>query len=81
MGTFFGCRLVWGTYQTWLLSKDMLFAWQNRESGPFPTWLFSLYFVSNTMLTCLNFHWFGKMVEALRKRFETEPETKPETSQ
>lgn len=67
MTTFAGSRLVWGTYQTWLLSNDMLTAW--RE-GPIPKLLFSTYLLANTSLTCLNFYWFGKMVQALQKRFE-----------
>ena len=68
MTTFFGSRLVWGTYQTWLLSKDMLTAWR---AGPVPSVLFSTYLLANTSLTCLNFYWFGKMVDAMRKRFQT----------
>lgn len=81
MSTFFGCRLVWGSYQTWLLSKDMLFAWQNRGTGPFPTWLFSLYFVANTTLTGLNFFWFGKMIDAMRRRFQSKPaSSEPKTT-
>ena len=65
--TFFGSRLVWGFYQTWLLSRDMYSAWQ---TGPVPQLLFSTYLLANTTLTCLNFYWFGKMVDALRKRFQ-----------
>lgn len=67
MTTFAGCRLVWGSYQTWLLSSDMLTAW--RE-GLVPKLLFSTYLLANTGLTCLNFYWFGKMIQALKKRFE-----------
>lgn len=67
MSTFFGCRLLWGSYQTWLLTQDMLSAW---KSGPVPNLLFGTYLLSNTTLTCLNFYWFGKMVQAMRKRFE-----------
>lgn len=67
MASFFGCRLVWGTYQTYLLTTDMIEAWR---AGPVPRLLFGVYFLSNTTLTCLNFYWFSKMVEALRKRFE-----------
>ncbi|KAK4554962.1 hypothetical protein LTR86_008110 [Recurvomyces mirabilis] len=69
ISTFFSARLVWGSYQTWLLSSDMLEAWQT-EPEIVPTWLFLTYLVSNTTLTCLNFYWFGKMIQALRKRFE-----------
>jgi hypothetical protein len=65
--TFFGARLVWGSYQTWLLTRDMLAAWQ---AGPVPRWLFATYLVSNALLTGLNFFWFGKMIKALKRRFE-----------
>lgn len=68
MTSFFGCRLAWGSYQTWLLTKDMLSAWR---AGPVPQILFPTYLVANTTLTCLNFYWFNKMIKALRKRFET----------
>lgn len=67
MSTFFGCRLVWGSYQTWLLTRDMITAWR---SGPVPNLLFAVYLLSNTTLTCLNFWWFGKMISAMKKRFE-----------
>ncbi|KAK6435376.1 hypothetical protein LTR95_008440 [Oleoguttula sp. CCFEE 5521] len=65
VGTFFGCRLVWGTYQTWLLTQDMLSAWR---AGPVPELLFGTYLLANTALTGLNFFWFSKMVGTLRKR-------------
>ncbi|OQO06479.1 hypothetical protein B0A48_08262 [Cryoendolithus antarcticus] len=65
VGTFFACRLVWGTYQTWLLTQDMLSAWR---AGPVPQLLFWTYLLTNTALTGLNFFWFSKMVETLRKR-------------
>jgi len=74
VSTFFGSRLVWGSYQTWLLSQDMLEAWQ---SGPVPRLLFATYLLSNTTLTVLNFYWFEKMIQALRKRFTSE-DKKPE---
>ena len=66
MSTFFGCRLVWGSYQTWLLSHDMLAAWQ---AGPVPEVLFGTYLLANATLTGLNFFWFSKMVKTIRKRF------------
>lgn len=67
MASFFGCRLVWGSYQTWLMTTDMLSAWR---AGPVPRILFPTYLFANTTLTCLNFYWFSKMVQALRKRFQ-----------
>jgi len=34
-----------------------------------PVWLAFTYLGSNIILNTLNFYWFGKMIEALRKRF------------
>ena len=67
MTSFFGCRLVWGTYQTWLLTNDMLAAYR---AGPVPKVLFGTYLVANTALACLNVLWFSKMVKTMRKRFD-----------
>lgn len=75
ISSFFGCRLVWGTYQTWLLSNDIFSAWQNHESGSSHTWLFLTYFIGNASLTGLNFFWFSKMISALRRRFEDKPKS------
>ncbi|KAI9840436.1 MAG: hypothetical protein M1838_004062 [Thelocarpon superellum] len=35
-----------------------------------PVWLAIVYLGSNVVLNTLNFYWFGKMIEALRKRFQ-----------
>ncbi|KAG8528242.1 uncharacterized protein KY384_007159 [Bacidia gigantensis] len=40
-----------------------------------PTWLACVYLVSNIVLNTLNFYWFGKMIETVRKRFR-EPRDK-----
>ena len=34
-----------------------------------PTWLACVYLGSNVVLNTLNFYWFGKMIETIRKRF------------
>ncbi|KAI9846458.1 MAG: hypothetical protein M1838_001262 [Thelocarpon superellum] len=103
MATFFGCRLVWGSYQTVLIYGDIWAALQRRGANAvaasyptaatvpsvdpaaevmrfagdqdMPIWLWCTYLGSNTVLGFLNFYWFGKMVEALQKRF-TPPEDK-----
>lgn len=41
-----------------------------REAGPLPLWLVAIYLASNLALTTLNFIWFGKMIKAIRKRFD-----------
>lgn len=38
-----------------------------------PVWLAVTYLSSNTVLNSLNFYWFGKMIETVRKRFEKKP--------
>ncbi len=35
-----------------------------------PLWLAIIYLGSNLVLNTLNFFWFGKMIAAMRKRFE-----------
>ncbi|KAI9857492.1 MAG: hypothetical protein M1813_008242 [Trichoglossum hirsutum] len=41
-----------------------------------PVWLAITYLGSNVILNTLNFYWFGKMIEAVRKRFSTKPTEK-----
>ncbi len=38
-----------------------------------PLWLAGVYLACNLVLNSLNFYWFGKMVETVRKRFESKP--------
>lgn len=42
-----------------------------RFAGPeyLPLWLAIIYLGSNLVLNTLNFFWFGKMIDAMRKRF------------
>jgi TLC domain len=110
--TFFGCRLVWGTYQSVCVFRDI---WQIMQTGIpairdvhsspgssifvprdgqlcmgkescvaaqtevmkfahdasiVPMWLAMTYLGSNMILHSLNFYWFGRMIETVRKRFE-----------
>ena len=39
-----------------------------------PLWLGLTYLGSNVMLNTLNFYWFGKMIETVKKRFRTPKE-------
>lgn len=68
--TFGGSRLVWGTYQNYNLYRDIWHAIKNPGELPVPKWLAVGYVVSTTALSVLNFYWFGKMIEAVAKRFE-----------
>ena len=36
---------------------------------PMPAWLAIVYLSSNIVLNTLNFYWFGKMIETIKKRF------------
>lgn len=38
-----------------------------------PYWLIVVYLVSNVVLNALNWYWFSKMIETVRKRFEGKP--------
>lgn len=43
---------------------------------PMPTWLAIVYLSSNVVLNTLNFYWFGKMIETIKKRFVESKEKK-----
>jgi hypothetical protein len=43
---------------------------QFAEGQTVPLWLISAYLASNIILNSLNWFWFGKMIETLRKRFD-----------
>ena len=68
--SFGGSRLVWGTYQSVNMYRDMWQAYSTPGENPVPGWLAVAYVVSNTMLSGLNFFWFSKMIKAIRKRFD-----------
>ena len=99
--TFFGCRLVWGTYGSIAVFRDVYRATTTGYTTPqyfqdkmehfpnfgdlndplgqttafmtvryVPLWLGASYLVSNVALTVLNFFWFSKMIQTIRKRFD-----------
>lgn len=102
--TFFCCRLVWGTYQSVNVFRDIWEAVHKdvsyipttaaaaqdptvptqyestmrfvTESSHVPMWLACVYLGANMTLTSLNFYWFFKMIDAVRKRFSPEAEAK-----
>lgn len=58
-------------------SEVMKFA---HEGTPgLPLWLGLVYLTSNIILHTLNFYWFGRMIETVRKRFDTKPPGKTDT--
>lgn len=122
LATFFGCRLVWGTYQSVLVFQDTWAAMHLNTTTPghldaasvmhnmtgspvftirdgqmcmgeqscvaaqaevmkfagpgtdaIPVWLAVLYLSCNLVLNSLNFVWFARMVETVRKRFDGMP--------
>lgn len=119
LGSFFGARLCWGTYQSAHVFYDIYRAIQAGGlvpgSGPLglgeggtgingttvepsakplgetmrfaegtevPIWLAGTYLAANLTLNSLNFFWFNKMIETVRKRFEPPLGTKrPEKNQ
>jgi hypothetical protein len=52
-------------------SEVMKFAGSHTQAIPF--WLAAIYLTCNLVLNSLNFYWFGKMIETVRKRFEGKP--------
>ncbi|CAM1507379.1 Fc.00g070200.m01.CDS01 [Cosmosporella sp. VM-42] len=91
--TFFSCRLVYGTYSSVRVFRDV---WAGINAHPdfdkptspvmafasanstVPLWLGTAYLASNLTLNFLNFYWFFMMVRAVRKRFE--PSEPPKSS-
>ena len=85
LASFGGSRLIWGSYQSWSIYKDIWHAWHATkpssveclkyatsvptECRTLPTWLALVYVGGNTALTVLNFYWYSKMIGAVRKRF------------
>lgn len=43
------------------------------DDSAIPMWLIVVYLISNVTLNALNWYWFGKMIETVRKRFEGKP--------
>jgi len=103
IGTFFCCRLVWGTLNSYWVIRDILAglnvtpnvmatliakdpanvslpatfpaSYEHTmvyvdENTTVPLWLAGVYVAANLTLNSLNFYWFFKMIEAIRKRFD-----------
>lgn len=98
LSSFFGCRLIWGSYSSLRVFIDVFrairrgalvpistthdFATTKPSANPadeimrfaagkdVPIWLAGSYLGANICLNGLNWYWFGKMIEAIRKRFD-----------
>ncbi|OCK78095.1 DUF887-domain-containing protein [Lepidopterella palustris CBS 459.81] len=96
--TFFSCRLIWGSYQSFYVFGDVYRAiasggmfTHDTEAGTtarapsydaqseimrfaanrrVPVWLAISYLGANITLNSLNWFWFAKMIETVRKRFD-----------
>ncbi|KAK9444332.1 TRAM/LAG1/CLN8 like protein [Metarhizium brunneum] len=92
LSSFFSCRLVYGTYQSVMVFRDIWSAINGHPSSSslhlmtmqfatdvstIPPWLGAVYLASNLTLNGLNFYWFIMMIKAVRKRFE--PGQQPQT--
>ncbi|KAM0245863.1 hypothetical protein ACHAQJ_010435 [Trichoderma viride] len=83
--SFFSCRLVYGTLQSFYVFRDMWAAVNAHPTKTFsqslvmefatqestvPTWLAVSYLTSNITLNTLNLYWFIMMIRAVLKRFK-----------
>ena len=68
--TFGGCRLIWGSWASWFMLKDVWRAMQEPGELPVPRWLAAAYLASTLVLSGLNFWWFGKMIQTVMARFD-----------
>lgn len=85
LSTFFTCRILFGTYNSFRVMGDLwsavgsspghgkinssIMAFANYDSTV-PVWAAFAYLSSNLTLNSLNIYWFYKMVNAVRKRFQ-----------
>jgi TLC domain len=119
ISTFFGCRLVWGSYASFSVFRDIFAARSlsglpkaspsvagivyssptslagamramqagdmlsfariggrgtKTTAGAVPLWLAGAYLSANLTLNALNWYWFSRMIETVRKRFRQAPE-------
>jgi hypothetical protein len=92
--TFFSCRLVYGTYSSFCVYRDV---WSAINVTPdmkalmmptmtfahpdstVPMWIGVAYLASNITLNSLNFYWFFMMIRAVRKRFEPSSSSQEKT--
>lgn len=56
-----------------VLAQSEVMKFAGAHTQAIPVWLAGVYLVSNLVLNSLNFYWFGKMIETVRKRFEDKP--------
>jgi len=72
LASFFSARLLYGTYMSYNFYTTIIY---NRDDIPTP--LFWTYTFGNLLLNGLNWFWFSKMVNSVRRRFSTHASTTP----
>lgn len=65
--SFFDNQTSVATNQSYDSLKEVM---RFEGGGVVPVWLAFTYLGSNIVLNTLNFYWFGKMIEAVKKRFK-----------
>ena len=65
--TFFLSRIVWGSYIAYVFIGDLWTAY-NAKPSALPLWLPCVYVIANMSLNALNWYWFSKMIDSLRRR-------------
>jgi hypothetical protein len=60
---------------TCLRAQSEVMKFANDRTPYVPLWLGLVYLASNFILHTLNFYWFGRMIETVRKRFDDKPKT------
>jgi hypothetical protein len=57
--------------KTCILAQSEVMKFASSNATPtVPMWLALIHLTCNVVLNCLNFYWFGKMIETVRKRFD-----------
>lgn len=59
---FFGCRIVWGYYETYRLVRDVI-GERYKPDSPFPMSATVAYCIAGAVMTYLNTTWFYLMVK------------------
>ncbi|RVX73773.1 hypothetical protein B0A52_02663 [Exophiala mesophila] len=56
-----------------LLNQSEVMKFAGGHTQAVPVWMAAVYLTCNLVLNSLNFYWFGKMIETVRKRFDGKP--------
>lgn len=59
-----------------LIGQSEVMKFAHSGTPAVPMWLAATYLASNIVLHSLNFYWFSRMIETVRKRFEPKPDDK-----